>query len=86
MTTKPDRSKCFDQALGDDRRHEFIGVVDALAALKAQCERERVGDVFSCGRREPFGRVGHRGSIARGETDNLTSAGGLHCANAMTLA
>jgi hypothetical protein len=26
----------LNQALGDDRRHELVGVADALAALKAQ--------------------------------------------------
>jgi hypothetical protein len=36
----------LDQALGDDRRHEFVGVVNALAALKAQGEGERVGQVL----------------------------------------
>jgi hypothetical protein len=34
----------LDQALGDDLRHDFVGVVDALAALEAQrighCIRE----------------------------------------------
>src|SRR5271166_6651562 len=54
------------KALGDDLRYEFIGVVDALAALKAQGERQRIGDVFGGGGGEAFGRVGHRGSIARG--------------------
>jgi hypothetical protein len=36
----------LDEALGNDCRHEFIGVVDAFATLKAQREGERVGDVF----------------------------------------
>jgi len=40
----------LDEALRDDRRHEFVGVVDPLAALKAQRERERVGDAFAMGR------------------------------------
>src|SRR5208282_60832 len=37
-----------DQALGDDPRREFVGVVDALATLEAQSESDRVGDVFAC--------------------------------------
>ncbi len=40
----------FDQALGDDRRREFVGVVNALATLEAQSESDRVGDVI-CSRR-----------------------------------
>jgi hypothetical protein len=36
----------LDEALGNDCRHEFIGVMDAFATLKAQREGERVGDVF----------------------------------------
>jgi hypothetical protein len=31
----------LDQALGDDRRHDLIRVMDALAALRAQREGER---------------------------------------------
>src|SRR3984885_7867213 len=33
MTTKPDRSRCSTRALGDDRRYEFICLVDALAPI-----------------------------------------------------
>ncbi len=36
--------------LGHDLRHDLVGVVDAVAALEAQGEGERVGDIFSaCG-------------------------------------
>jgi len=35
----------LDEALGDDDRHELVGVVDPLAALKTQREGERVGDI-----------------------------------------
>ena len=38
------------KALGDDRRHELVSVVDALAALKAKGERQRVGNVLGCRR------------------------------------
>jgi hypothetical protein len=41
-------------------------VFNALTALKAQRERESVGDVVGGGGRETFGRLGHRGSIAAG--------------------
>jgi hypothetical protein len=40
----------LDQAFGNDRRHEFLGIVGALAALKVQRECERVGDVLGSGR------------------------------------
>jgi hypothetical protein len=36
----------LDQALGDDCRHEFVGVVGAAARALAWRERERVGEVF----------------------------------------
>lgn len=35
----------LDEALGDDDRHELVGVVDPLAALKTQREGQRVGDI-----------------------------------------
>jgi len=49
----------LDESLGDDLRDEFIGVVDALAALKAQRKGERIGDIFGRCRCEALGRVGH---------------------------
>jgi hypothetical protein len=36
-------------ALGGDRGHVFIGIVDALAALEPQRESDRVGKVASVG-------------------------------------
>jgi hypothetical protein len=45
MTTKPDRSKRFDQALGDDRKHEFVRVVDALPAADGAA-RTRSSPIF----------------------------------------
>jgi hypothetical protein len=56
--------KVLHKPLGDDLRHELVGVVDSLAALIAQGERESVGDVIGGGGREAFGRVGHQGSVA----------------------
>jgi hypothetical protein len=41
--------------LHDDLCHNLVGVVDALAALKAQRERQRVGEVARVGGREPVG-------------------------------
>jgi hypothetical protein len=31
----------LDEALGNDRRHEFVGVVHSLATLEAEREGER---------------------------------------------
>ena len=50
MTTEAGPLQMFDQAFGNDRRHEFLGIVGALAALKVQRECERVGDVLGSGR------------------------------------
>ncbi len=38
--------KVLDKSLRDYRRHELVRVVDALTALKAQREGQRIGDVF----------------------------------------
>jgi hypothetical protein len=58
-------------ALGDDRRHEFIGVVHALAAQVWKRIGERGGEVRRVGGRELIG-AGYRGTIAdrheRGES------------------
>lgn len=51
-------SSALDEALGDDLRHELIGVVDALAPLKAQRERKGGGEVARVGRRQLFNGVG----------------------------
>ncbi len=53
------------KALGNDRRHDFVGVMDALAALKAKREGERIGDVFGSGGREGVVIVGHPGNCNR---------------------
>ncbi len=53
----------LDKPLGDDLRHDFVGVVDALAALKPQGERQRVGEVGYVGGRQLIG-VGHANRIA----------------------
>jgi hypothetical protein len=45
--------------LGDDRRHEFIRTVDALAAIEPQRECDRVDEVFRRGWREAIGVVWH---------------------------
>ena len=42
----------LDKALGDDLRHDLVGVVDALATLESEREGERVGDVGKVGGRE----------------------------------
>ncbi len=47
----------LDEPPGDDQRHEFVGVVDALAALKAQREGESVGNVLGGGGREGVAMV-----------------------------
>ena len=39
-----------NKALGDDLRHDLVGVVDALAALVAQGEDERLSQVGISGR------------------------------------
>ena len=46
---EPRTLEVLDQALGDDRRHELVGVVRALPALKASGERQGIGDVVGCG-------------------------------------
>jgi len=43
--------KVLDQALRDDFRDDLVGVVDALAAMKAQREGERCGEVAGVGGR-----------------------------------
>ena len=53
----------LDQALGDDRRDEFVGVVDAVAAVKAQREGERIGNVFGSGGRQFVRGIAHSFTI-----------------------
>jgi hypothetical protein len=47
--------KMLNKPLGDDLRHDLIGVVDAPPAGEAQRERERCGEVFGRGARELVG-------------------------------
>ena len=35
------------EALGDDRRHEFVGALDPRAAAESTYERDRVSDVLA---------------------------------------
>jgi hypothetical protein len=53
-----------DKPLGHDPRHELDRVVLPLAAIEAQRDGERVGEVCGLGRREAFGRTGHCVMIA----------------------
>ena len=43
----------LDEALGDNLRHDLIGVVDALAALKAEREGQGFCELARVGGREP---------------------------------
>jgi hypothetical protein len=52
------------QALRHDLRHDFVGVVDALAALKTQGEDERRGEVARIGGHELVGGYVHRRTLA----------------------
>ncbi len=54
----------FDEPLRDDLGHDLVGIVDALAALEAQCEGECIGEVRGIGGQETcwrrtWGRDGH---------------------------
>jgi hypothetical protein len=57
--------KVLHKPLGDDLRHDLVGVVDSLAALEeeGECERGCAMSLGSAGRRT-FGRVGHCARIA----------------------
>ena len=56
----------LDQPLGDNLGHDFVCIVDALAALKAQCESERVGKIARIRWRQPVGWIGHTPTITQG--------------------
>ncbi len=58
---KPGSFKMVRKSFGDDLGHDLVRVVDALAALISQRERERGDKVGGVGGREAFGRVGHAG-------------------------
>ena len=47
------------QSSRNDLRHDLVGVVHALAPLKAERESERVGEFARIGRRELGNGVGH---------------------------
>ena len=57
MTTKPRALN----PLGGTGGHVFVGVVDALPALKPQRKGNRTGKVTRIARREIVGRVRHLG-------------------------
>jgi len=65
----------LNQATGDDLGHDLIGVVRPLAAVKAQREGERIGDVLGRGGREAFDGICHAGMVAatieRNKNDRL---------------
>src|SRR5271165_4104653 len=67
------RTPSLPEPLGDDLRHDLIRVVDALAALVAQGEGERVGDVGRVGGRELVSM--HRARIAERSERNKNMAG-----------
>ena len=54
----------LDKPPCDDLRHDLVGVVDALAAMEAQGEGERGGEIVTRGRRKLIG-VGHGLTVAR---------------------
>ena len=56
---EPSARQIFDETLGDDLRHDLVGVVNALPALKAQRKRQRLGEIAGIGRREFSGGFGH---------------------------
>ena len=56
---KPGSFKMVRKSFGDDLGHDLVRVVDALAALISQREREGGGKVGEVGGREAFRRVGH---------------------------
>src|SRR5208337_1162923 len=67
--------KVLHEPLGDDLRHDLVGVVHALAALVAQREGERRGKVARVGGGELVA-VGHRRTIAerRERSKNMRGA------------
>jgi hypothetical protein len=54
-----------DQLPGDDRRHEFVGVVDALAALKLEPREDAPQPCLTPTCRAKRLRNGHAGSTRR---------------------
>src|SRR5208283_495191 len=66
---KPSPLKMLNKPLSDDLGHDLVRVVDALPALEAQREGDRIGEVGRVGGRELVG-VGHAGRIASGRERN----------------
>src|SRR5208283_5386646 len=63
------------KALGDDRRHDLVRVVDALASLVSERVGERRGKVGRVGGRELVG-IGHRRTMVeeRERSNNMRTA------------
>ena len=59
------RIQMLDQPLGGDPRHYFVRVVDTLAAIEPEGEREGLREFVPGGRAE-IARVGHGGTIGEG--------------------
>jgi hypothetical protein len=57
---EPRARQILDETPGDDLRHDLVGVVNALSTLKAQRERQRLGEIVGIDRRE-FSAGGRRG-------------------------
>jgi hypothetical protein len=57
ITTKP-AAQVLHKPLGDELRHQFVGVVNALAGLESESEGDRRGGVIGRGGRQIVGRVG----------------------------
>ena len=54
---EPGAIEIFDQPVRDDARHDLVRPVRALPPVVAQCEGDRVGEVFGGGGRERRGVV-----------------------------
>ena len=59
MTTKPARSKCSTRRFATIPAMISSAFVNALAALEAQSERERVGEIARISGRELVDEIGH---------------------------
>ena len=59
-----------DKLLGDDLGHELVGVVDALAALEAQGQGERICEIARVHWRQLVGGTCHGFTIAQMQEHN----------------
>ena len=59
----------FHQPVGGDPSHHLIGMGDAFAALIAEREGQRVGDILGCGGAEESG-FGHIRTISGNAAQN----------------